>query len=65
MGASKLRASPTIEGPQAEIRRYLAPDGYKFWSEKVHVFSDEPMTLFKFKLKIDEKRQILTKFNKN
>jgi hypothetical protein len=58
-----LRASPAIEGPQAEIRRYLAPDGCKFRPGEAHVSSGESRTLFEFKLKVDEKRQTLTKFD--
>jgi hypothetical protein len=60
---SKVRASPTVEGPQAEIRRYLAPDGYKFQSGEAHVSSGELRTHFEFKLKADEKRRTLTKFD--
>jgi hypothetical protein len=51
-----LRASPAVEGPQAKIRRYLAPDGCKFWPGEAHVFSGEPRTFFEFKHKVDEKR---------
>jgi hypothetical protein len=56
-----LRASTAVEGPQAEIRRYLAPDGCKFWLGEAHVSSGEPMTHFEFKLKVDEKQRTLTK----
>jgi hypothetical protein len=58
-----VRASPAVEGPQAEIRRYLAPDGCKFRPEEVS--SSEPRALFEFKLKVDEKRQTLMKFDEN
>jgi hypothetical protein len=61
--ASFIRASPAVEGPQAEIRRYLAPDGCKFRPGEAHVYSGEPRALFEFKLKVDEKRQTLTKFD--
>jgi hypothetical protein len=57
-----LRASPIVEGPEDEIRRYLAPDGCKFWSGEVYISSDEFRTLFEFKQKVDEKRRTLTKF---
>jgi hypothetical protein len=39
-----LRASPAVEGLQAEIRRYLAPDGCKFRPGEAHVSSDEKRT---------------------
>jgi hypothetical protein len=58
-----VRASPAVEGPQAKIRRYLAPDGCKFRSGEAHISSGEPMALFEFKLKVDEKRRTLTKFD--
>jgi hypothetical protein len=58
-----VRASPAVEGPQAEIRRYLAPDGCKFRPGEAHIFSGELMALFEFKLKVDEKRRTLTKFD--
>jgi hypothetical protein len=45
-----IRASPAVEGPQAEIRRYLAPDGCKFQPGKAHVSSGEPRGIFEFKL---------------
>jgi hypothetical protein len=54
--AEGVRASPAVEGPQAEIRRYLAPDGCKFRPGEAHVSSGEPRTLFEFKYKVDEKR---------
>jgi hypothetical protein len=49
-----LRASPSVEGPQAEIQRYLALDGCKFRSGKVHVSSGESRAFFEFKLKVGE-----------
>jgi hypothetical protein len=52
----KLRASLAVEGPQAEIRRYLAPDGCKFRPGEAHVSSGEPRIFFEFKHKVDEKR---------
>jgi hypothetical protein len=58
----RVRASSAVEGPQAEIRRYLAPDGWKFWPGEAHVSSGEPRALFEFKQKVDEKRRTLTKF---
>jgi hypothetical protein len=60
-----FRASPAVEGPQAEIRRYLAPDGCKFRPGEAHVSSDKPGEIFKFKHKVDEKRQSLAKFDEN
>jgi hypothetical protein len=57
-----LRASPAVEGSQAKIRRYLAPDGRKFQPGEAHVSSGEPRALFEFKHKVDEKRQSLAKF---
>jgi hypothetical protein len=53
-----LRISPAVEGPPAEIRRYLAPDGCKIRPGEAHIFSIEPRALFKFKVKVDEKRRI-------
>jgi hypothetical protein len=58
-----LRASPAVEGPQAEIRRYLAPNRCKFWLGEAHVSSGELRTHFEFKLKDDEKRRTLMKFD--
>jgi hypothetical protein len=60
-----LRASPAVEGPQAKIRHYLVPDGCKFRPGEAHVSSGEPRTFFEFKLKVDEKRETLTKFDEN
>jgi hypothetical protein len=60
-----IRGSPAVEGPQAKIRRYLASDGCKFRLGEAHVSSGEPRALFEFKLKVDEKRQTLTKFDEN
>jgi hypothetical protein len=60
---TNIRASPAVEGPQAEIQRYLAPDGYKFRSGEAHISSGEPRALFEFKFKVDEKRRTLTKFD--
>jgi hypothetical protein len=58
-----VRASPAVEGPQAEIRLYLALNGCKFWHGETHISSGEPRTHFEFKLKVDEKRRTLTKFD--
>jgi hypothetical protein len=52
MFALKLRASPAVEGPQAEIQRYLAPDGCKFRPGEAHVSSREPRTFFEFKVEL-------------
>jgi hypothetical protein len=62
-GVSNIRASPAVEGPQTEIRRYLAPDGCKFRPWEAHVSSGEPRALFEFKFKVDEKRRTLMKFD--
>jgi hypothetical protein len=51
--ALHLRASPAVEDPQAEIRRYLASDGCKFRPGEAHVSNGEPRALFEFKLKVD------------
>jgi hypothetical protein len=59
---TSVRASPAVEGPRTEIRRYLAPDGCKFRPGEAHVSSGEPRALFEFKLKVDEKRRTLMKF---
>jgi hypothetical protein len=60
-----IRASPAVEGPPAEIRRYLASDGCKFRPGETHVFSGEPRAFFEFKVKVDEKRRTLMKFDEN
>jgi hypothetical protein len=52
--AKLLRASPAVEGPQAEIRRYLAPDGCKFRPGEARVSSGEPRVFFEFKLKVNK-----------
>jgi hypothetical protein len=60
-----LRASPAVEGPQAKIRRYLAPDGCKFRPGEAHVSSGEPRGIFEFKLNMTKKvkvRRNLIKF---
>jgi hypothetical protein len=51
-----LRASSIVEGPKAEIRRYLAPDGCKFRSGKACVSSGEPRAFFEFKVEVDKMR---------
>jgi hypothetical protein len=56
-----LRASPAVEGPQAEIWRYLAPDGCKFRPGEAHVSSGEPRAFFEFKLEVGEMRRTMTK----
>jgi hypothetical protein len=61
----QLRASPAVEGPQAEIRRYLALDGCNFWPGEAHISSGEPRALFVFKVEVDEMRQTLMKFDEN
>jgi hypothetical protein len=61
----KVRASPAVEGPQTEIRCYLAPDECKFWPGEAHVSSGEFRTFFEFKVEVDEMRRTLTKFDKN
>jgi hypothetical protein len=53
-----VRASPAVEGPQAEIRRYLAPDDVNFSLGEAHVSSGEPRALFKFKQKVDENGEL-------
>jgi hypothetical protein len=57
-----IRASPAVEGPQAEIQHYLASNGCKFRPGEAYVSSGEPRVLFEFKQKVDEKRRTLTKF---
>jgi hypothetical protein len=52
-----LRASPAVEGPQAEIQHYLAPDGCKFWPREAHVSSGEPRALLEFKLQVQQKAE--------
>jgi hypothetical protein len=47
----ELRASLAVRTPQAEIRRYLAPDGYKIWSWKAHFPSGELRGKVEFKHK--------------
>jgi hypothetical protein len=37
-----VRASPVVGAPQAEIRRYLVPDGCKIRPREVHFSSGEP-----------------------
>jgi hypothetical protein len=66
-----FRVSISVEGHREEqlqseerIQEVLVPDGYKFRSGEAHVFSGEPRTHFEFKLKVDEKRRTLTKFDK-
>jgi hypothetical protein len=64
LGQAATVASPVVEGPQAEIRRNLAPDGCKFQSGEAHVFSGESRALFEFKLKVDETAQSKRNFIK-
>jgi hypothetical protein len=65
VGCLYVRASPAVESPQAEIRRYLAPDGCKFWHVEAHVSSGEPIAFFEFKVEVDEIRRSLMKFDEN
>jgi hypothetical protein len=58
--AFKVRASPAVEDPQAEIRRYLAPDGCKFWPGEAHISSGESRAFFEFKLEVHEMRRTMT-----
>jgi hypothetical protein len=41
-------------GSQAEIRRYLVPDGCKIRLGEAHVSSREPRMFFEFKVELDE-----------
>jgi hypothetical protein len=59
-----IRASPVVEGPQAKIRRYLAPDGCKFRPGEAHVSSGESRRIFEFKLNTMKKGQSSAKFDK-
>jgi hypothetical protein len=62
---NRKTASPAVLGPQAEIRRYLAPDGYKFRPGEAHVSSREPRTFFEFKVELGEFWRIQTKLDEN
>jgi hypothetical protein len=48
------KSIPAVEGPQAEIRRYLALDGCKFWPGEAHVSSRESRMFFEFKVELGE-----------
>jgi hypothetical protein len=52
------KSIPVVEGSQAKILRYLAPDECKIRSGEAHLTSGESTAFFKFKVKVDENRQI-------